>query len=448
MIEKKVLQERTIEEETSLEKQVMFNEDFYEARDALFAKISDEWFPCLIGGKFRIVSKITMEMMTESDAKAKFIDYRLTRIYAKNDCDVEIEINTYQEWRKSVSVLYGLAFDPAQPYGEAKDEYGQPVWNCWKGYAIQGVNNGKARRYLSHIFVNICSRNRDHFNFLMDWFAHMIQHPEDHIPVVIAIKGEQGTGKTKTFELFGKLLNKYFVTVNNSNLESNFNALFRNKILVFADESVWSGEIKTQNKLKNLTGNETISIELKGKDAYTNPNFMRLAIVTNGHWVAPVEHGNRRYFVLESGTRHINHPSYWSNMINDMNEGGFEDLMYYLQNRKIKTNFHAKDCIPTNDPVMIEQREETMVSENPVALWLMEDDSWKTLLGKTKTMTLYELFKVWALRAGIKKHLSIVSFGRYFKSFGTKWYAASGHKGFWDVDIQDIELKLDIYLKE
>jgi hypothetical protein len=78
-------------------------------------------------------------------------------------------------------------------------------------------------------------------------------------------------------------------------------------------------------------------------------------------------------------------------------------------------------------------------NENPVALWLINDNSWKKLSGRTKTSTLHKLYKTWALKTN-EKQLSIGSFGRYFTPFVSKWYA--DRNGVWDINTKDIELKI------
>ena len=60
---------------------------------------------------------------------------------------------------------------------------------------------------------------------------------------------------------------------------------------------LWAGDKEAEGVLKTLVTEKYIMIEYKGKDSLRFRNCMRLIMSSNKEWIAPVESGNRRFFL-------------------------------------------------------------------------------------------------------------------------------------------------------
>ena len=104
-------------------------------------------------------------------------------------------------------------------------------------------------------------------------------------------------------DMLRKLLGTCYDLVNDPDqLTARFNGHLANKLLVHLDEAFFSGDPRTRSKIKTLAASPTIKVELKGRETFDVENCMRLFITTNADWCAPVERGDRRYFILDVST--------------------------------------------------------------------------------------------------------------------------------------------------
>ena len=69
-------------------------------------------------------------------------------------------------------------------------------------------------------------------------------------------------------------------------------------MLLQADEAYWAGAKSSEGALKDLLTNDTITIERKGVDAYTAPNYTRVLFTSNDDFVVPASLDERRFAVF------------------------------------------------------------------------------------------------------------------------------------------------------
>ena len=75
---------------------------------------------------------------------------------------------------------------------------------------------------------------------------------------------------------------------------------------------------------------DTIQIEMKGKDVITFRNHIRLLISSNHEWVVPAGNEERRFCVIDVGEARMQDRAYFGGVIDQMNNGGREALLHYL----------------------------------------------------------------------------------------------------------------------
>lgn len=154
---------------------------------------------------------------------------------------------------------------------------------------------------IDHVKYQLCNGNEKVFNQLMNWLAHLVQHPEQKTGVCIGMRSKQGTGKGLFWESFmSSVIGRRFVhTLNNLKaLTSKFNERAKGKLLCILDE-IGNGKEEHFNQLKNILTSPEMYIEPKGKEAYRVSDFCRYVITSNTPWFCRVANDDRRYFIIQ-----------------------------------------------------------------------------------------------------------------------------------------------------
>jgi hypothetical protein len=201
------------------------------------------------------------------------------------------------------------------PDGGARDG----VFNLFRGWAVEPYADVSAEQaaqqcdlILTHIRENVCRANREAFDYLIGWYAHLFQFPAEKPGVAIVVRGEKGVGKSKLTEAIAAMLGPHAVTVSQrSHLTGQFNAHQAQALLIVAEEAVWAGDKQAESALKHLITSPTATVERKGIDATTVKSCARVAMNSNAEWVAPASADERRLFALDCGSIHKQDHAYF-----------------------------------------------------------------------------------------------------------------------------------------
>jgi hypothetical protein len=193
----------------------------------------------------------------------------------------------------------GVTFDPS---GQQK----KGVYNLWQGFPTEPIE-GDSSAITNFLWQDICDKDADGFQYLMTFFAHLIQFPGDKPGVALVLKGLKGVGKDTTILLLRKLVGTHFAyATSTENILSNFNLQLAQALVVHLEDATWGGDPRAAKKLQGLITSETLRVEPKGIDAYTTPNFARYLLSTNDDWAVPASGGDeRRYAVIQM-------PDHWA----------------------------------------------------------------------------------------------------------------------------------------
>jgi hypothetical protein len=173
--------------------------------------------------------------------------------------------------------------------------------------------------------------------------AYAIQHPNKVGEVAIVLKGERGTGKGKLAYFLGLLFGDHQLQITQTrHLVGNFNAHLRACVFMFLDEAIWAGDKQGENVLKALITEPYLTIEGKGIDAVRAPNHLHIMMASNNDWVVPAGNKERRYFILEVSSKHIQDHGYFAAIDEQMLvHGGLKAMMYDLLHRDL-TSFNVR----------------------------------------------------------------------------------------------------------
>ena len=196
--------------------------------------------------------------------------------------------------------------------------YGTPpeVYNTFQGFnrtieeeakrwgETEPNNIAPCRAWLDLVFANICENDQRIFNYVLDWFAHMIQFPAKKPAVAIVMCGPPGCGKGLCAQALLNIIGQpHAKQVGAGDLTGNYNSIIIDCVFVFADESIASRDQEGANRLKLLV-TETSMVR---KEKYVSDRnvqvFQHLLVASNDKNAINYQHGERRFMVLDCKDR-------------------------------------------------------------------------------------------------------------------------------------------------
>lgn len=210
----------------------------------------------------------------------------------------------------------------------------QGLYNIWKGF-VKNPKNGDASKYWKHAMENICNKDEKSYGYVRKWLASIFQHP-DKVHTALVLCGSQGTGKNAFVNPLGVLLGQHYAPLGNvSELVSNFNFHLKNAVLIHANEAFWGGHKKEIGTLKTMITEETCLIEAKGKDRILVKNYKHVIMSSNEDWPVHLDPDDRRFYVLRISENHKEDVPYFEAIQDQLNNGGYEALLYDLLNEDL-----------------------------------------------------------------------------------------------------------------
>jgi hypothetical protein len=259
--------------------------------------------------------------------------------------------------------IEGIAFAPSGDLPEG--------WlNLWRGFAVEPAA-GDWSLMQQHLLEVVCSNERAHYEYLLNWAAFAVRHPDRAAEVAVVLRGGKGCGKG----IFGRWLRRMFgqhgmQITNAKHLVGNFNAHLRDCIFLFCDEAFWAGDKQHESVLKGLVTEDTIAIEGKGRDIVFVPNMLHILMASNADWVVPASSDERRYFVLDVAGTKMGKLDYFAALETQMQNGGAAAMLHDLHARDL-SSFNIRQ-VPQTDAL----RSQKVLSLNSLASW------WLTVLDR------------------------------------------------------------------
>ena len=220
------------------------------------------------------------------------------------------EIRPADVWKCSTKrrCVRAIDFDPSGTK--------QNIYNLWKGYFITAEKSEQGdatmcQPLLDHLLNVWCAGKEAHYEYVLNWFAWVLQHPDTKIGVMLCIRSRQGGGKGTILEMFSHIMDgdrdtNYYAQC--SNLESiigNFTTGIEGKCLINFDEAFWGGDKKKEGMIKNLITEPNQEIRVKNHSPYNVKNTTAFILTTNAERFSGVTKDDRRHFCLECDDSHL-----------------------------------------------------------------------------------------------------------------------------------------------
>jgi hypothetical protein len=221
----------------------------------------------------------------------------------------------------------GVEFFPNPDGAEGTPNY----LNLWRGFSVTPSESGSCAKFKDHLRVNVCQEDEGHFRYLIGSLAHIVQRPRARAGIALVLRGGKGTGKTKVGEVVGSLFAPHYFLVDDARyLTGQFNAHMASCLLLQADEAMWAGDKAAEGRLKGLITSDMQMVEAKGIDPIRMKNFVHVIMTSNEDWVVPASGDERRFFVLDVGSRCQRNNVYFAEIDDELDRGGRERLLYEL----------------------------------------------------------------------------------------------------------------------
>lgn len=183
--------------------------------------------------------------------------------------------------------------------------------NLFRGYS-KTPRPGDVSFFIKHIREVICSNNEVHAKYVMQFFAHLLQKPEEKPTVAIVQKSIEGTGKSSLVQVIREILGAYAIATNGTDIfTQQFNSILENKLFIFVDEANLRAQKESQT-LKALISEDSVVIQRKGIEPYPMTSYTRYVFATNNEHVLNAGSRERRYLVLEPSTKYAQDQQYFS----------------------------------------------------------------------------------------------------------------------------------------
>jgi hypothetical protein len=254
--------------------------------------------------------------------------------------------------------LAGVCFDPTNSVGKG-------WWNLWNGFAVTPWR-GSWRLMQEHCYHVICRGNREHYDFLLNTAARMIQHPELPAEVAVVLKGDEGTGKGIFLHALREIFGGHGLYLSNpDHLRGRFNEQLQNTIMLFCDEAFYAGDRAHESILKALVTEHELSIEPKNRKLFMTNNNLHIYMASNLNWVVPAALRARRWFLLEVLDTHVDDKPYFDAILREKLTGGLAAMLFDLQRRDL-SSFNPRR-VPVTDALL----EQKVLSLDALHRWLI-----------------------------------------------------------------------------
>ena len=240
------------------------------------------------------------------------------------------------------------------PYLAERDKVEPDVLNVWTGFrnGIGAINMEHVNPFLQHIRKIWCRNDEALSDYVVNWFAHLIQQPGSRTRTAIVVHGDQGTGKTLICEIIARCIGEqYYISLDIDRLVAKFNDYLMNKLLIESAET-YHGEMSQtalESKLRAMITGARFMIERKGMPGLNLRDNMRIIFTSNSDLPLRVELTDRRYCILHCAEiTTITDADYFDKLVALYEkEEALRSLFSYLATRNI-SNFNIT-TIPKND---------------------------------------------------------------------------------------------------
>jgi len=242
-------------------------------------------------------------------------------------------------------------------------------YNTFIGAQFEPVK-GDCNLILSHIKNVWCSNNDIYYQYVINWFARMIQQPNTQGRTVIVLRSGEGGGKNIILDLFDDYYGSHSSLCSKPEALTGFNAHLATSVFVFLNESLWGGDKKNIGSFKTLVTDSKLTVEQKFIPEFKAKNNTHILVATNNDWAVPVGLDDRRFFMLDLDTlsKDQRGSKYFKALASCIDDGGREAFIYHLMNEINLTDFDVSQMPVNNSESKLDHK--MRGADNVTSWWL------------------------------------------------------------------------------
>ena len=175
----------------------------------------------------------------------------------------------------------------------------------FKYETLEPCENKEAIDVFQGLLRAVCGDHEPTYNYLLRWFAHLIQKPFEKSGVCpILINKTQGTGKDTTCLWIKKILGNHVAHYNDEEqFWEKFDTQKEGAILMYLEEVGSGASKKKSSELKARLTSDILKIRPLGLKAYDVPNIGNYIMTTNMTDPVRIEGTDRRFFPIYGSDR-------------------------------------------------------------------------------------------------------------------------------------------------
>ena len=318
----------------------------------------------------------------------------------------------------------GISFDPTPDQRFICGELNLFNGLSSKAYHLP-VEEFEVDVFLYHIRVIFANNNPDYYDYILKWYASILQkRVKNRVGLVLISKKQQTAGKSLFNECFGNYILgfKYTQVLNDvDNLFERFNIHQLTKLFTILDEATFSGDRKIANKMKNKITQPTCYYEIKGKERFENRDFNNFVFLSNNDVPLHIEQTDSRFAVFECSDVKEHDVIYFTILAK-----AFENTVLCDKFHRYLLDIDLSDFNMKNIPKTEIKKNIIEENQNPLISWLddkFENDEEVSLYFKKERLIedLYEEFIEWKMRnsSTLDKYTNSNSLSKYLiKKYG------------------------------
>lgn len=286
----------------------------------------------VMGGRHKIVYETRaddgvsgLDFLEERTFRAKFVNEKYeVPAPTKGEPDKVKDTSIGDIWFASKlrrQYINGVAFEP----NLAKAKAG--IYNLFGGFAVPPSRHADPYKYCwrveDHVYEVLANGNEAHGDWIMAWFAQILQEPWNKLGTALVLAGKPGTGKSIVGDIMRLILGRYQASASRpEDILTKFNSALSTALMVQMEEAFWAGTKELEGTLKHLITTSSLRMELKGVDAIESHNYTRILLTSNNKWVVPAGLDERRFAAFWVSEKRMQDKPHFQKMWDQMANGG------------------------------------------------------------------------------------------------------------------------------
>ena len=305
-----------------------------------------------------------------------------------------------------------------------KDLCPERIYNTWEGFDAEKLEFKEevSIETLLYHFKVVANYDKKVYEFLLNYFAHLVQKPHIKTNVCLLIQGKQGTGKTTLVENLLKRLMGLKYVYDTDDIESivgKFNASIAGKFMIVLNEATGRDTNQVVDKIKNIITRTSVTIEYKNIDPFPAIDYCNYSFTTNNIKPIAVTQDDRRFQIMECSDKYKGNNEYFTKLFASINDDKTIYSFYkFLMDRPITTFNAERDRVITEAASDLHE-----LNKDPVEMFLehIHTEEYEKDSNRIKTRTLYEDFRKHMYEIGYKNVCNMPTFGKILKNYANKF---------------------------